>query len=76
VLYYSHHFDADLFDKAREFANMNSVANGKWKKFDYLAVRINKKDKTGIVNEIKYSVVQVFSNKRGDQVVIYRRSKL
>jgi hypothetical protein len=79
LMYYSHHFDNTIFEKAREFADIKVIADSKWKQYDYLALRVNKKeldDKTNVLNEIRYPLVQVFSNKRGDQIRIYRKGAL
>jgi hypothetical protein len=79
VMYYSNHFGNRLFDTARGYMDMNSIAKDKWKQFDYIALRINKHDsidKASWVNNISYPLAQTFENKRGDQVRIYRRKSL
>lgn len=79
VMYYSNHFDNTIFEKARAYEDTKMISDGKWKQYDYIALLIHKNDladKSNVANEIQYKVVQVFLNKRGDQVRIYRREKL
>lgn len=75
LMYYSKHFGNTIFAKAIEFQNPVSQKN--WHNYDYVALRINKNAK--MQNEIQATPVQIFKNKRGDQVSIYQiseRSKL
>lgn len=77
VMYYTHRFGDTIFDKARDYRDMQVLANGRWKQYDFLALRVTKQDiadKSNLVNQITVPVVQIFANKRGDQVRIYRRS--
>ena len=75
LMYYSKHFDRySLFEKFRTYEDMNTIAKGQWKQFDYLAIRINKKQKANqllISKEISREPIKIFSNERGDQVLIY-----
>lgn len=75
VMFYSHHFANAIFDKAPIYAGMNVFTDSKWKQFDYLAIRTNKseleKNATNM-KQVGLTPVQVFSNKRGDQVSIYK----
>ncbi|MDR3477425.1 MAG: hypothetical protein P4M14_05270 [Gammaproteobacteria bacterium] len=77
VMYYSHHFGHTLFQQSRLFSDMTEVANGKWKQYDYLALRVQKNELTNnsIIQELTMSPVKVFGNKHGDQVVIYQVSR-
>lgn len=74
VMFYSQHFGNEIFTKSKEFAMPDSIVNGKWQQYDYLALRLNKKEL--VVNGVNVSEfgrpVQVFANKRGDEVIIYR----
>lgn len=75
VLYYSRHFGNDIFAKAQEYRNVTAVNEGKWQHYDYVALRINKKDETGfeaLSKEIARPPVQAFANKRGDAVLIFK----
>ncbi len=77
VLYYSHHFGNDIFDKAREYNDLNALNNGVWKQFDYLAIRVTKNEEstiTIVMKQINFPLVKEYSNKRGDQVKIFRRN--
>ncbi len=78
VMYHSHHFGNGIFQKIKQFKNLNALADNKWKQYDYLALQIVKKQKeksAPILREIQLTPVQVFSNKRGDQVIIYKVPK-
>lgn len=77
VMYYSQRFGNQIFSQAEAFLNPEAIAHGRWKKYDYLALRVDQKQlnaATGILHEIALTPIQVFQNKRGDQVRIYRRS--
>ncbi len=74
LMYYSQRFGNDIFKKAPEFLKENAISNGKWKQFDFLALRFDKKKITKdnmLINELGQPI-QVFANKRGDQVIIYK----
>ncbi len=72
VMYYSKHFGNDIFVKSREYSDSAvALSQDKWKQYDYLALRLNK-NTDQIQNQINVSPVQVFKNKRGDQVIIYK----
>jgi hypothetical protein len=79
VMYYSHHFGNEIFIKQHEFADLSRLYNGKWKQYDYLAIRLNKKMLTTyatLLNEIKNKPIIVFSRPHDeDEVRIYRRSQ-
>ncbi|MCD6038647.1 MAG: hypothetical protein K0S27_47 [Gammaproteobacteria bacterium] len=75
VMYYSCHFGNQIFDKAQAFSTLETIAHGRWKKYDYLALRIDQKElssASGVLQEINLTPIQIFHNKRGDQVRIYR----
>ncbi len=75
VMYYSKHFESTIFKKSQEYADISMIQNNGWKKFDYVVLQFSKKelDKDPIVlQEIAMKPVQVFANKRGDQVSIYK----
>lgn len=75
VMYYSHRFGNEVFEKAREFKSDQFIAQGKWKEYEYLALRLNKKSAfmdAEIFKEININPIIVFSNERGDEVRIYR----
>lgn len=78
VMYYSHRFGNQLFVKAKSFKNLDNINNGKWKQYEYIALRINKNDLENdvpVIQEINDQPIQIFANKHGDQVRIYK-SKL
>ncbi len=72
VMYYSKHFGNDIFSKVKEYQEGDIINKGKWRDFDYLAIRLSKKEVARINTQIKDQPVQVFANKRGDQVRIYK----
>jgi hypothetical protein len=76
VMHYSHHFGNSIFEKARSFTHADAMLMaGKWKQYDYLALRFNKHDmenNAAILKEIPLTPMQVFANKRGDRVNIYK----
>ncbi len=75
IMYYSHHFGNDIFIQARSFSDTSVLEQGKWKKYDFIALHLNSKDiekNARITKEIALSPVHVFANKRGDQVIIYQ----
>lgn len=73
LLYYSNHFGNLIFSEGVRFENLNTIANGKWRKYDYVALRIGEKDlkKNPVLDEINLSPVAIFKNDRGDEVRIY-----
>lgn len=76
IMYYSRHFGDSIFSKNQVYHDLNSLSKGRWKEFDYLVIRVNKKDvdkKAAILKSISLQPIQIFSNKRGDEVRIYRR---
>lgn len=76
VMYYSHRYGKDLFANEKIFRNINNIVNqGKWKQYQYLALRIDKKDldiSMPLIQEMHEKPIKVFANKRGDQVRIYK----
>jgi hypothetical protein len=76
IMYYSKHFGDSIFNKNQVYHDLRSLSDGNWKNFDYLVIRVNKKEadkNAAILNSIPLKPVRIFSNKRGDQVRIYRR---
>ncbi len=75
LMYYSQHFGNRIFSLLPVYTNVNAIANGKWMQYDYLALRLDQKDKWKfILTEIKSTPVAAFQNKRGDRVIIYKIS--
>ncbi len=79
VMYYSNHFGNDLFEKEKKFKNINIVKNGEWKQYQYIALRLEKNNlysDAPLLQEMhEQQPIQVFANKRGDQVRIYKSNK-
>lgn len=75
LMYYSRHFDNSIFEKALTFRDIKTIAHQQWKQYDYVALRLNKKeqsDMAAVLQEMNLQPVQVFSNERGDKVAIYK----
>jgi len=74
LLYYSNHFGDAIFTTGRAYENINVIAQGKWRQYDYIALRLSENEwkKNAIVQEIHLTPVAVFQNDRGDQVRIYQ----
>lgn len=75
LMYYSKHFGLTIFAARENYKNINVIAHGNWKKYDYIALRLSKKEEgdiAALLQEIQLIPVKIFSNKRGDKVVIYR----
>lgn len=71
VMYYSHHYGDQIFDISEK---MDKEKN--FSQYDYLAIRVNKKDRENasrMLQEIPMQPIQVFRNSRDDQVMIFRR---
>ena len=55
--------------------SQETLAQGKWKQYDYIALRFDKKQAvkmTAVSSKIPLVPVRIFSNQRGDQVLIYK----
>lgn len=74
VMYYSQHFGNDIFPKAREFAQINLMTSDQLKQYDYVALRVDKKEEDKYATVVKElgTPVQQFADKRGDQILIYK----
>jgi len=75
VMYYSNHFGNDIFTKFHEYTDSNFNKSKHPKRFDYLALQWSKKDLPDNMAELakpNLKLVKVFSNRRGDQVRIYK----
>lgn len=78
LMYYSNHFGDQIFALEKTDNYPNNIAQGHWKQYDYIALRLAKQndDKNALVlAEIKADPVQVFTNKRGDRVMIFDTKK-
>lgn len=72
LMYYSHHFGQDIFHAFHTYTKETSGSDI-WKHYDYLAFRFNKNDAANLSQiQNAHTPVMTFSNKRGDQVLIYK----
>lgn len=69
VMYYSNHFGNSIFEVAPVFTRGQIFENENWKQYDYVAVAGDKNGKNSIPKNL---LVRSFSNKRGDEVNIYK----
>jgi hypothetical protein len=76
VMYYSQLFGNQIFTKAREYHHPHMLEQNQWKKYDYIVLRLEQKDisNAAVLQDINLMPIQIFQNKRGDQVRIYRRT--
>lgn len=77
VMYYSKHFGNEIFQKLKEYQEDQSIMRDGWKNYDYLAIRISKKNQRNnafgkAIAAQHVEPIQVFSNSRGDQIRIYK----
>lgn len=75
IMYYSNHFGTQIFTLPRDFTQLTTIQHARWKKFDYLALRLNNKSDAAanaILKNIHLLPVEVYTNNRGDRVVIYK----
>ena len=75
LMYYSKHFGYKIFDQISRDDHVAVLKHGKWKQYDYLALRVKRRDTQDIISilqEISVAPLQIFSNKGGDQVIIYK----
>lgn len=75
LLYYSNYLSKDIFSEERNYVQLNKIAQGRFKQYDYLALRLNKKvqrENESLLKEISLPPIKVFANKRGDRVIIYK----
>lgn len=69
--FYSNHYQpGEVFQNIE----INNLAQGKWQKYDYLALVVDQEDAKlrVFLHEIPYAPIQTFANARGDKVVIYK----
>lgn len=75
LMYYSQHFGSHLFTEATQYLHTSTIAQGQWKQYDYLALRMSAKhegEMANLLREITFPPIAVFSNKRGDKIAIYK----
>lgn len=73
LMYYSQHFKTNLFQYLQTYTNDQYLAQNKWQQYDFLALRLDDKAAINtIVKTIPLKPLKIFSNKRGDKIVIYQ----
>ncbi len=76
VMYYSHRFGSGIFKAVEETPSALSVTKDQWKQYQYIVLHIDKKSRIeneSVLQAIGLQPIQVFQNKRGDEVLIYDR---
>ncbi len=73
LLYYSNHVGDSIFSVGKKFEDLKSISNGKWRQYDYIALRVSQNElkNNAIVREIKLTPIVIYQNDRNDQVRIY-----
>lgn len=77
LMYYSKHFGDEIFKKQRQFAHIDTIAQGRFKQYDYIALRLGNEEELKVaplLREFEVAPMKIFSNKRGDRVIIYQLS--
>lgn len=75
LMYYSRHFGNDIFKRIETDVNPHRIEHGRWRQFDYVALRIRRKHQqefSTLLKEISIPPIKIFNNERGDQIAIYR----
>ncbi|MBX3709356.1 MAG: phospholipid carrier-dependent glycosyltransferase [Gammaproteobacteria bacterium] len=76
LMYYTQHFGTHIFKILPDYLQANAITQGRWKQYDYLALRLKNKEEgamAGILQELKeLEPIQIFSNKRGNHISIYK----
>ncbi len=71
LMYYSNHYGDQIFVKFKDFSTAPIAEPKIQHEFDYLALHIKKNQVANFVG-IQDTPVKIFSNKRGDEVAIYK----
>jgi hypothetical protein len=75
VLFYANKIDAKFLHERPDFNPSVLMLPGLAYKYKYIALRVNKEDKTeylSFLKNVQVDLQQSFSNKRGDEIVIYK----
>jgi hypothetical protein len=78
LMYYSDHYGSQIFNQRQAFAGLQSLQGDKWKQFDYIALRLDDKDKAetaSFISMLPSPPISIFKNRRGDRVAIYKISR-
>lgn len=75
LMYYSRHFGNNLFNALNYYRTSDAWSMTEWRKYDYAALRVRAKEADKILtlqSKAPFKVVQLFKNKRGDAVIIFK----
>jgi hypothetical protein len=71
LMYYAERYRQDFFNTISRYTHSDTLSQGQWQQYDYIALRIGKHDHEKFLLEAKLTPVKEFANERGDKVVIY-----
>ena len=73
-MYYTEHFGLQIFETLPAYLKSTAITNGKWKKYDYLALRLRKKGPTEpLLKELQdITPMKIFSDRHGNRVAVYK----
>lgn len=74
LMYYTNHFGLRIFEILPDYLKDTAITNGKWKNYDYLALRLRKKGETEpVLKELMdITPMKIFSDRHGNRVVVYK----
>jgi hypothetical protein len=73
LMYYSAHFGKQIFNEYyRQLMERETILASDFMQYDFLAIRLNKKNQFSNTSLNKLSPLKTFTNKRGDKVMIYQ----
>src|SRR5205085_11648992 len=79
LMYYTEHFGRKIFEVLPAYLQENNVTVGKWKKCDYIALRLRKNENGQFAILLKefanMTPTKIFSDKHGNRVAVYKRQE-
>lgn len=76
LMYYSKHFGMHIFEVLPSYMQVDNVTQGKWKNYDYLALRLRKHGNDSIsplLNELQNRLpIKIFNDKQGNRIAVYQ----
>lgn len=76
LMYYSQHFGPNIYKILPNYLQINTIANGQWKQYDFLALHLDNRAEgvnAAVLKEVVgLTPIQVFGNMRGSRVAIYK----
>jgi hypothetical protein len=76
LMYYTQHFGMKIFEVLPVYLQENNMTGGKWKQYDYIALRLRKKENGQFADLLKefsgMTPMKIFSDKHGNRVAVYK----